>query len=58
MRLCQGVFGRLRLRRAEGGAGHLLPNALPPVFVVVTMGIGAIAGAEVVLSWVRIGMQN
>jgi ABC-type dipeptide/oligopeptide/nickel transport system permease subunit len=36
---------------------HLLPNALPPVVVVVTMGMGAIAGAEVVLSWLGIGIQ-
>jgi ABC-type dipeptide/oligopeptide/nickel transport system permease subunit len=36
---------------------HLLPNALPPVIVVVTMGMGAIAGAEVVLSWLGIGIQ-
>lgn len=37
---------------------HLLPNALPPVIVVVTMGMGAIAGAEVVLSWLGIGIQH
>jgi ABC-type dipeptide/oligopeptide/nickel transport system permease subunit len=36
---------------------HLLPNALPPVIVSVTMGIGGIAGAEVVLSWLGIGIQ-
>lgn len=36
---------------------HLLPNALPPVVVIVTMGMGAIAGAEVVLSWLGIGIQ-
>jgi ABC-type dipeptide/oligopeptide/nickel transport system permease subunit len=36
---------------------HLLPNALPPVIVVVTMGMGAIAGAEVTLSWLGIGIQ-
>ena len=36
---------------------HLLPNALPPVIVVATMGMGAIAGAEVVLSWLGIGIQ-
>jgi ABC-type dipeptide/oligopeptide/nickel transport system permease subunit len=36
---------------------HLLPNALPPVIVIVTMGMGAIAGAEVVLSWLGIGIQ-
>ena len=37
---------------------HLLPNALPPVIVVVTMGMGGIAGAEVVLSWLGIGIQH
>ena len=36
---------------------HLLPNVLPPVVVVATMGMGAIAGAEVVLSWLGIGIQ-
>ena len=36
---------------------HVLPNALPPVIVVATMGMGAIAGAEVVLSWLGIGIQ-
>ena len=36
---------------------HILPNALPPVIVMVTMGMGAIAGAEVVLSWLGIGIQ-
>ncbi|GBD10527.1 Glutathione transport system permease protein GsiD [bacterium HR23] len=36
---------------------HLLPNALPPVIVSVSMGLGAIAGAEVVLSWLGIGIQ-
>ena len=36
---------------------HLLPNALPPVIVLATMGMGAIAGAEVVLSWLGIGIN-
>jgi peptide/nickel transport system permease protein len=36
---------------------HILPNALPPVIVSVSMGLGAIAGAEVVLSWLGIGIQ-
>lgn len=36
---------------------HLLPNALPPVIVSVSMGLGAIAGAEVALSWLGIGIQ-
>ena len=36
---------------------HLLPNVLPPVIVVATMGMGAIAGAEGVLSWLGIGIQ-
>jgi ABC-type dipeptide/oligopeptide/nickel transport system permease subunit len=30
---------------------------LPPVIVVASMGIGAVAGAEVVLSWLGIGIQ-
>ena len=36
---------------------HILPNALPPVIVVATMGMGAIVGAEVVLGWLGIGIQ-
>jgi ABC-type dipeptide/oligopeptide/nickel transport system permease subunit len=36
---------------------HLLPNALPPIIVVATMGMGAIVGAEVVLGWLGIGIQ-
>lgn len=36
---------------------HLLPNALPPIVVSVSMGFGAIAGAEVGLSWLGIGIQ-
>jgi peptide/nickel transport system permease protein len=36
---------------------HILPNALPSVIVMVTMGMGAIAGAEVILSWLGIGIQ-
>ncbi|MCS7206856.1 MAG: ABC transporter permease [Dehalococcoidia bacterium] len=36
---------------------HILPNALPPVIVSISMGLGAIAGAEVVLSWLGIGIQ-
>lgn len=36
---------------------HILPNALPPVIVSVSMGLGSIAGAEVVLSWLGIGIQ-
>jgi ABC-type dipeptide/oligopeptide/nickel transport system permease subunit len=36
---------------------HLLPNALPPIIVSVSMGLGAIAGAEVALSWLGIGIQ-
>lgn len=36
---------------------HLLPNALPPIIVSVTMGMGAVAGSEIVLSWLGIGIQ-
>ncbi len=36
---------------------HLLPNALPPIIVAVSMGMGSIVGAEVVLSWLGIGVQ-
>lgn len=36
---------------------HLLPNAMSPVIVAVSMGMGAVAGAEVILSWFGIGVQ-
>lgn len=36
---------------------HLFPNALPPIIVTVSMGMGSIAGAEVILSWLGIGIQ-
>ncbi|MBI4233950.1 MAG: ABC transporter permease [Chloroflexi bacterium] len=36
---------------------HLLPNALPPVIVSVSMGMAGIAGSEIVLSWLGIGIQ-
>lgn len=38
-------------------ARHLLPNALPPVLVAVSMGLGHAVTAEVVLSWLGIGVQ-
>ena len=36
---------------------HVFPNALPPIIVVLTMGMGSIVGAEVILSWLGIGIQ-
>ena len=36
---------------------HILPNIMSPVIVVVSMGMGAVVGAEIVLSWVGIGIQ-
>lgn len=36
---------------------HVLPNALAPVIVSVSMGMGSIAGSEVVLSWLGVGIQ-
>jgi len=36
---------------------HLLPNVISPVIVSVSAGLGAVAGAEVVLSWLGIGIQ-
>jgi len=36
---------------------HIFPNALPPIIVVLTMGMGSITGAEVILSWLGIGIQ-
>lgn len=36
---------------------HILPNLLPPVIVMVSVGMGAIAGSEVLLSWLGLGVQ-
>ena len=36
---------------------HVLPNVLSPVIVVVSMGMGTAAGAELFLSWVGVGIQ-
>ena len=36
---------------------HILPNIIGPVIVVVSMGMGAAIGAEIVLSWLGIGIQ-
>ena len=36
---------------------HILPNAISPVMVSITMGMGAIVGAEIILSWLGIGIQ-
>ena len=38
-------------------AVHVLPNVLSPVIVLVSMGMGGAAGAEIVLSWLGIGIQ-
>jgi len=36
---------------------HLLPNAISPIIVTVTMGMGAMVGAELVISWLGLGIQ-
>lgn len=36
---------------------HLLPNALPPIVVLMSMGMGALATTEILLSWLGIGIQ-
>ena len=36
---------------------HLLPNALSPIIVTVTMGMGLMVGVEIFLSWVGVGIQ-
>jgi ABC-type dipeptide/oligopeptide/nickel transport system permease subunit len=37
--------------------GHLLPNAISPIVVVVSMGMGEMIGTEIVLSWLGLGIQ-
>ncbi len=36
---------------------HLLPNAISPIVVSVTMGMGALIGTEIILSWLGLGIQ-
>jgi len=36
---------------------HLLPNAISPIVVTVSMGMGSMIGAEIILSWLGIGIQ-
>ncbi len=36
---------------------HLLPNAISPIVVTVSMGMGAMVGTEIVLSWLGLGIQ-
>ena len=36
---------------------HLLPNSISPLVVSITMGMGAMVGTEIVLSWLGLGIQ-
>lgn len=36
---------------------HLFPNAIGPIVVTVTMGMGTMIGAEIILSWLGLGIQ-
>ena len=36
---------------------HLLPNSISPLIVSVTMGMGALVGTEIILSWLGLGIQ-
>ena len=36
---------------------HILPNILSPLIVSISAGLAAFAGAEVVLSWIGVGVQ-
>ena len=36
---------------------HLLPNAISPIIVTVSMSMGALVGAEIILSWLGLGIQ-
>jgi ABC-type dipeptide/oligopeptide/nickel transport system permease subunit len=38
-------------------ARHLLPNALSPIVVSVSMSMGSMVGVEIILSWLGIGIQ-
>ena len=36
---------------------HLFPNAIGPVVVTASMGMGALVGTEIILSWLGLGIQ-
>lgn len=36
---------------------HLLPNAISPIVVIVSMGMGSMVGTEIILSWLGLGIQ-
>ena len=36
---------------------HLLPNALSPIIITVSMGMGSLIGTEIILSWLGLGIQ-
>ena len=36
---------------------HLLPNAIGPIVVTVSMGMGTMIGTEIILSWFGLGIQ-
>ena len=36
---------------------HLLPNAIGPIVVLVTMGMGTLIGTEIILGWLGLGVQ-
>jgi len=36
---------------------HLLPNAISPIVVLVSMGMGSMIGTEIILSWLGLGIQ-
>jgi ABC-type dipeptide/oligopeptide/nickel transport system permease subunit len=36
---------------------HLLPNAISPIVVTVSMGMGTMVGTEIILSWLGLGIQ-
>ena len=36
---------------------HLLPNVISPIVVTVSMGMGALIGTEIILSWLGLGIQ-
>lgn len=36
---------------------HLLPNAISPIIVSISMGMGVLIGTEIILSWLGLGIQ-
>ena len=44
-------------RSVGASTPRILPNAISPIVVLVSMGMGSMVGAEIILSWLGLGIQ-